>query len=155
MNQITLGGALLGTGRFADAVRELRQTLESNRDWNANHDLQWSALHLLARALESQGEFEKAVAAAKESMKFAGLKDTRAGFFNQVIRALAARDYASAVSGWKGSSPEHRAEAPRMLEAYCSGAPNRAGGVIAGALIEWLPAEDEVTSIRSRLQPTR
>ena len=34
VNRITLGAALLGDRRFADAVRELRETLESNRDWN-------------------------------------------------------------------------------------------------------------------------
>jgi tetratricopeptide (TPR) repeat protein len=33
VNRITLGAALLGGRRFADAVRELRETLESNRDW--------------------------------------------------------------------------------------------------------------------------
>ncbi len=39
VNQITLGAALLGARRFRDAVRELREALESNRDWNANFDL--------------------------------------------------------------------------------------------------------------------
>ena len=150
VNQITLGGALLGARRFPDAARELRQTLESNQDWNANSDLRWSALHLAARALESQGKFEEAAAAAKESMKFADLEQTEGDFSRQVIRALAARDYASAVSRSKGSSPEQRAEALRALEKYCS-QPNRAGGVIAGALIEWFPTADDVRSIRERL----
>jgi tetratricopeptide (TPR) repeat protein len=150
VNQITLGGALLGARRFPDAARELRQTLESNQDWNANSDLRWSALHLAARALESQGKFEEAAAAAKESMQFADLEQTEGDFSRQVIRALAARDYASAVSRSKGSSPEQRAEALRALEKYCS-QPNRAGGVIAGALIEWFPTADDVRSIRERL----
>jgi len=150
VNQITLGGALIGARRFPDAARELRQTLESNQDWNANFDLRWSALHLAARAFESQGKFEEAAAAAKESMKFADLEQTEGDFSRQVIRALAARDYASAVSRSKGSSPEQRAEALRVLEKYCS-QPNRAGGVIAGALIEWFPAADDVASIRDRL----
>jgi tetratricopeptide (TPR) repeat protein len=150
VNRITLGATLLGDRRFADAARELRQTLESNQDWNANYDLRWSALHLVARAFESQGKFEEAAAAAKESMKFADLEETEGGFSRQVIRALAARDYASAVSRSKGSSLKERSEALRALETCCS-QPNRAGGVIAGALIEWFPTADDVASIRDRL----
>jgi tetratricopeptide (TPR) repeat protein len=150
VNQITLGGALAGAQRFADAERVLRQTLKSNQNWNANYDLRWSALHLLARALESEGKFEEAAAAAKEAMKFAGLENTSEDFSFLVMRASAVRDYASAVSRWQGSSPEQRAEALRALETHCS-RPSRPGGVVAGALIEWLPAADEVASIRDRL----
>jgi serine/threonine protein kinase len=152
VNQITLGAALLGDRRIADAVREFREALESNRDWNANYDLRWSALHLLARAFEAQGRFEEAVSAAKTAMKFAVLENGGQGFSTQVIRATAARDYASAVAGWKGSSQEERVDALRALDAYCS-RPGRPGGVIAGALIEWLPTPEEVASIRARLGP--
>jgi len=42
-------------------LSELSDTLQENRrEWNVNVDLAWSALHLLARALEAQGKYEDA-----------------------------------------------------------------------------------------------
>jgi tetratricopeptide (TPR) repeat protein len=154
VNRITLGAALLGGRRFADAERELRETLASNRDWKANPDLWWSALHLLARALEAQGKFEDAVSTAKEATKFADMEDTGGGFATRMLRALAARDYASAVAGWTGSSPEQRRDALRLIEMHGSrsGPP---GGVLLGPLIEWFPAAEEVAAIRDRLRQAR
>src|SRR5262249_734447 len=71
VNRLTFGAALLGAGRFADAVRDLNATLQQNRrEWNPNIDLVWNALHLLTRALEAQGKSEEAVNAAQEAMKF-------------------------------------------------------------------------------------
>ena len=57
VHQITMGAALLGTKRFLDAEKELRDTLASNRDWHPNDDLRWSALHLLSAALTAQRKF--------------------------------------------------------------------------------------------------
>ncbi len=87
-------------------------------------------------------------------MKFARPEEVRGGFSIQVIRALAARDYASAVARWKGSSQEQRGDALRALEAHGS-RPGRPGGVIAGTLIEWFPAPEEVATIRDWLRQSR
>src|SRR5262249_51909747 len=103
VNRITLGQALLGARRYADAAREVRETLESNRDWNANYDLRWSALHLLARALEAQGNFEEAAAAARDALKFGVAQGNGSSYFMQVVRGVAARDYAAAAAQWKGA----------------------------------------------------
>jgi tetratricopeptide (TPR) repeat protein len=154
VNRITLGAALLGDRRFADAVRELRETLESNRDWKPNPDLWWSALHLLARAFAAQGRFEDAISTAKEATKFASVEDTGGGFSTRVMRALAARDYASAVAGWTGSSPEQRRDALRLIEMHGSRS-DRPGGVLVGPLIDWFPAAEEVAPIRDRLRQAR
>jgi serine/threonine protein kinase len=150
VNRITLGATLLGARRFAEAENELRETLEENRDWNANYDLRWSALHLLSRAQEAQSKFEEAVVSAKDGMKFArgiGLSDA---FSGRVILAVAARDYASAVALWNGSGAEQRAGARSQLDLHCSG-PYEPGGVFTGALIESLPRPEEVAAIRARL----
>src|SRR5262249_501898 len=58
---LMLGAALLDVGRFDAAIRQMRDTLRQNSDWNANLDLRWSALHVIARALEAQGRFDDAI----------------------------------------------------------------------------------------------
>ena len=153
VNQITLGAALLGARQFADAERQLRRTLDANRDWNANYDLESSALHLLTRALQAQGKFEAALSAAGDAVKYSRQSEG-AGFSGHVIEAVAARDYASAVAHWHGSTREQFAEALHGLDLHCSG-PDTPGGVIAGALIEWLPDPREVASTRSALELRR
>ena len=83
-------------------------------------------------------------------MKFARGSGAPDAYANRVILAVAARDYASAVALWNGSSAEQRAEARNQLDLHCSG-PYASGGVFAGALIESLPRPEEVASIRARL----
>jgi tetratricopeptide (TPR) repeat protein len=153
VNRITMGAALLGARRFADAEQELRETLESNRDWKPNPDLSRSALHLLTRALEAQGKFEDAVSTAKEATRFSRAEDI-GGFAMQMSRALAALDYGSAVAGWTGANAEQRRDALRLIEMHCSG-PDQPGGVIVGPLIEWFPAARDVAPIRDRLRKAR
>jgi len=70
-----------------------------------------------------------------------------------MLRALAARDYASAVAGWTGSSPEQRRDL-RLIEMHGSRS-DRPGGVLVGPLIDWFPAAEEVAAIRDRLRQAR
>src|SRR5262249_31380848 len=101
VNRTTLGAALIGARRFDEAIRELNDTLQRNRsEWNANFDLMWSAMHLLVRALEVQGKYEQAVSTAREAMKFTSTS-SRQEMHVRVLKAIAARDFASAVSHWK------------------------------------------------------
>ena len=44
----------------------MRETLETNRDWDANPDLVWSALNVLAETLEAQGKYQEEATVAKE-----------------------------------------------------------------------------------------
>jgi tRNA A-37 threonylcarbamoyl transferase component Bud32/tetratricopeptide (TPR) repeat protein len=148
--QINLGAALVGAKHFADAERELRQTLARNRDWNANLDLQWSAMHLLAAALEAQGRYEEAVTVAASAEKLANQAAPGTEFWARVIRAIAARDYATAVSLSKGSSPEQCAAARRSLDDALSGVDKRYG-VLAGALLEYPPQAEEQFSLEKAL----
>jgi len=148
--QITLGAALIGAKRFADAERELRQTLARNRDWNANLDLEWSAMHLLTADLEAQSRYEEAVAEAREAEKTAVQGTFGNTFSARVLRAIAARDYASAVARWKGSSREQCAAARRMLDDSLAGL-DRGHGVLVGALLEAPPQPEEQASIEKAL----
>jgi hypothetical protein len=99
--------------------------------------------------LISQGRYGDAAAAGKESVKFAGRVPDRA-FSDRAIKAIAARDYAFAVTRWSGASPEQRAEARQELDTCCTGLDERYS-VLAGALIVWAPKADEVASIRRLL----
>jgi len=146
--QVTLGAVLVGARRYREAIGQLRETLDRNSDWNANYDLRWSALHMLTAALSAQGNYEEAVRAAKDEIKFAG--DDHGTFSIRVVRATAARDYAFAVAEWKLSSPAERAEARNALNLRCTDSDDRRS-VLAGALIESMPKTEEVAAIRARL----
>jgi serine/threonine protein kinase len=149
VNRITLGAALAGARRFDDAARELNDTLQQNRrEWIANYDLQWSALHLLARILEAQGKYEEEVNTAREAMKFTVRPSPREAHL-RTLNAIAARDLAFAVAHWKNASPDARAEALEELDA-ADGLDERYA-VLVGALIESPPKASEVASIRSML----
>jgi predicted Zn-dependent protease len=149
VNQITLGAALSGDRRFDDAARELNDTIQQNRrEWNANFDLVWSALHLLARTLEAQGKYEEEVNTAREAMKFTG-EPTAKEVHLRVLRAIAARDFASAMAHWKNAGPDARAEALQALHA--SDGLDERYAVLVGALIESPPKAAEVASIRGML----
>jgi hypothetical protein len=147
VHQITLGAALLGAGRPDDAALELRETLERNHDWNANVDLIWSALHVLAETLESQGKYQEAASTAKEELKQSIPLTT---YSDRVRKALAVRDYAAAVAHWKGAGPNDRAEALRELEN--SKGLNDRYGVLAGALLVSPPKAAEVASLRKAME---
>ncbi|HEY3840097.1 MAG TPA: tetratricopeptide repeat protein, partial [Bryobacteraceae bacterium] len=151
--QIVLGAALSGAGRFDDAARELRDTLERNRDWNANIDLQWSALHLLTAALSAQGKYEEASHAGKEALDLA-VQSSGPGVHSRVLLAVAARDYAESVAHWKLASPDDRTAAVQSLDTCCSGLDERYG-VLAGALLEWPPKTAETASIRNMLSNSK
>jgi hypothetical protein len=152
--QITMGAALLGAKRFADAERELRQTLAHNRDWNANLDLEWSAMHLLTAVLEAQARDEEAVAVARKACKLADQAVQGQELYARVLRAIAARDYASAVAAWKGSSPEQCATARRSLADSVVGL-DRGHGVLVGALLEYPPEPGEQASLEHALDRGR
>jgi tetratricopeptide (TPR) repeat protein len=146
---IGLGSALLSAGRIEDAARQLHAVLERNRDWDANADLRWSALHLLEQALEKQHRNHEAMEAAREerqAAKDSGESDR--GFCVRVLRAIAARDYASAIA--HDSIPLH-AEAVRDLDRYATGVDDRYGA-LAGALIAWAPKAAEIKGLRKRLE---
>ena len=151
---ITMGAALLGAKRFADAEGELRQTLAHNRDWNANLDLEWSAMHLLTAVLEAQARYEEAVAVARKACKLADQAVHGQEFYARVLRAIAARDYASAVAAWKGSSPEQCATARRSLTDSVAGL-DRGHGVLVGALLEYPPEPGEQASLEHALDRGR
>jgi tetratricopeptide (TPR) repeat protein len=151
---ITMGAALLGAKRFADAERELRQTLAHNRDWNANLDLEWSAMHLLTAVLEGQARYEEAVAVARKACKLADQAVHGQEFYARVLRAIAARDYASAVAAWKGSSPEQCVTARRSLTDSVAGL-DRGHGVLVGALLEYPPEPGDQASIEHALDRGR
>lgn len=149
VNRLSYGAALLGAGRFADAARELNDTLEENRrGWNANVDLLWSGQHLLSRALESQGKYEDAANAAREAMKSAG-PPPKKDFNIRTQRAISARDFASAVSHWREAGTDVRSEALKALDA-CEGL-IEGYAVPTGALLESPPSSSEIASIRARL----
>ena len=149
VNRLTFGAALLGARRFGEAAREMNNTLQENRrEWNVNVDLIWSALHLLTRTLEAQGKYEDAANAARDEMKSAGAPAAKE-FNVRITRAIAARDFASAVSHWQAADPAARAEAIEALKAS-EGLDDRYA-VLAGALIESPPPASEIASIRARL----
>jgi hypothetical protein len=132
-----MGAALLGAKRFAGAAKELRETLTSNRDWNPNDDLRWSALHLLSAALSAQGKFGDAVAISQEARKFV-VQGGQRGVSIRVQQALSAWDYASSVGHWEGATAEQRVEALRELDQRTAGLYPRYA-VLAGALLEAPP----------------
>lgn len=132
--------------RHEDAARLLRDPLRRNRDWNANADLFWSALHLLSRTREAQSKYKAAVEASREPWKIAATLSSSA-FNYRVLRAVAAREYASAVSHGKGAKPEERREAMGALEST-SELDDRYG---VRTLIEAAPSATEVASIRQML----
>jgi serine/threonine protein kinase len=153
VNRVTLGAALLGARRFDDAMRELNDTLDQNRrEWNANFDLVWSALHLRTRTLEAQGKYLEEVNSAREATLATGIP-SQTGMNLRVLRAVAARDFAFAVAHWKSAGPDVRAEALQALHA-CEGLDERYA-VFAGALIESPPKAAEVASLRGMLSVSR
>ncbi len=85
-------------------------------------------------------------------MKSAGAPSAKE-FNIRTTRAIAARDFASAVSHWKNAGPDARTEALHALEA-CEGLDDRYA-VLAGALIELPPSSSEIASIRARLPQLR
>jgi tetratricopeptide (TPR) repeat protein len=146
--RVTFGAALLDAGRFDDAVREMRDTLRRNSDWNANYDLRWSALHVLVRALEAQGKFDEAVVPAREAWRF--LKEQGlAGYSGRVSAAIAARDLASAVARARDAGPAERAAALEALTA-CDNLDSRYA-VLTGALLETPPPPSELLALRKLL----
>jgi tetratricopeptide (TPR) repeat protein len=151
--QVVLGAALSGAGRFDEAARELRDTLARNRDWNANVDIQWSALHLLTTALAAQGKYEEASHAGREALQLA-VQSSGPGAHSRVLMAVAARDYAASVAHWKLASPDERTAALHALDGCCSRIDERYG-VLAGALLEWPPKTAEMASIRNMLTKSK
>jgi hypothetical protein len=147
--QIALGTALIGARRFAEAEREIHDTLAQNRDWDINHDLLWCTYHLLVKALEAEGERKAAFGAGEQGLK-AALAEPEEGFGSDVMRAVAARDYASGVARWPGSSDADRAEARRALDRYCSKTGNRFE-VLAATLFESMPEAREIQATRKLL----
>jgi serine/threonine protein kinase len=149
VNRVTLGAALLEAGRFDDAIREMRDTLRQNSDWNANYDLRWSALHILVRALNAQGKFDEALAPSRDARKFA----TEQGgieYSSRTYIALAARDFAAAVARAKNATPADRAAALQALTA-CDNLDERYA-VLTGALLETPPQASEVVELRNLLR---
>ncbi len=146
---IDFGAALLGAKRLGDAEREMRQTLARNRDWDANTDLQWSALHILTEALNGQGKFQEAISSARDAQKLFNRIPGDA-FYARVMRAIAARDYASAVASWQGSSAEQCAAARQALDGALAGL-DRRHAVLAGALLEFPPGAEEQASLDKAL----
>jgi hypothetical protein len=147
--QIALGAALVGAKQFGAAERELRDTLVQNEGWQVNHDLLWCVYHLLAKALEAEEKPEEAVSASKLALTSA-LFESEEGLSYQVMRSIAARDYASAVVHWSGSTDADRSAARRALNEHCSG-PDSRFGVLAATLLEWMPQPDEINQIRRLL----
>jgi serine/threonine protein kinase len=147
--RVTLGATLLEAGHLDDAVREMRDTLRQNSDWNANYDLRWSALHILARALEAQGKFDQALTAARDARRFV-VEQGGAGYRFQVCLAISARDFAAAAARAKTATPADRAAA---LAAVAEGGhldPRYA--TLTGALLEAPPPASEMDELRQRLR---
>jgi hypothetical protein len=148
--QMAVSAALIGAKRYGDAEKQIRDILARNEDWKANHDLLWCMYHLLTKSLYGQDKRQEAVAASAEALKMA-LFQPEEGFGSQVMRAVAARDYAFTVAHWPGSSDADRAAAGRALDQYCSAAGNRFP-VLAAALFESMPEPGEIGAIRKLLE---
>jgi hypothetical protein len=147
--RMALGAALIGAKRFGDAEKEIRDTLAQNKDWSANHDLMWCMYHLLAKALDAEARRQDAVEASSLALKMA-LFAPEEGFGNDVMRAVAARDYAYAVAHWSGSSQQDRDASRQALDRYYREKGNRFD-VLAVALFESMPAAREIQAIRKLL----
>jgi serine/threonine protein kinase/tetratricopeptide (TPR) repeat protein len=146
---VTLGAALLDAGRLDDAVREMRDTLQQNGDWNANYDLRWSVLHILVRALEAQGKFDQALASARDARRFAREQGV-GGYSFKVGLAISARDFATAVARAKTPTAADRTEALAALAADDPLDPHRA--TLVGALLEAPPPTFEMAALRQQLR---
>ena len=146
---LMLGAALLDVGRFDAAIRQMRDTLRQNSDWNANLDLRWSALHVIARALEAQGRFDDAIEPARDARKFIQQQGAL-GFSLRTCLALAARDFAAAVAHAKRATSADRAAALEAL-AECDNLDERYA-VLTGALVETPPSFAEVAELRKLLR---
>ncbi len=147
--RVTLGAALLDAGRLDDAIREIRDTLRQNSDWNANYDLRWSALHIQVRALEAQGKFDQALAPARDARRFA-TGEARAGYSSDVWLAISARDFAVAVARAKTATHADRTAA---LAALAAGDPLEPGyATLTGALLEAPPPASELAELRQQLR---
>jgi hypothetical protein len=144
--EVTLGAALLGAKRYVDAERELRETLARNRDWNANWDLVWSTMHLLTEALEAQAKYAEEVAIARDARKLVDQSALGTEFYIHVMRAIAARDYASAMTHWNGATPDQCSAAIRAIGDALSGV-DRRHGVLVGALLEFPPQAEEEAAL--------
>jgi tetratricopeptide (TPR) repeat protein len=147
--RIVLGAALSGVGRHDEAEHQLRATLADNRDWNANDDLKWSALHELVKTLEAQHKTGEAVTASQQGQTIAeGIP--KINFGSSVLQAVAARDYASAVAHWPASTVEQREKARKLLDSCCSLLDERYGS-LAGALLEFPPHDSERAALQKLL----
>ena len=149
VRQITLGAALLGAGRLDEGVRQLRETLDRNRDWDVNWDLVWSALHLLAVTFEKTGNYQEELTVAKEETKYV-LQDPSNNL--RIMAVITMRDYAAAVAHWKDATPNDRAKALQGLETS-NGLDARYAG-LTGALLERPPTAADLTEIRALLRRT-
>jgi hypothetical protein len=130
--------------------RQLRDTIARNKDWGANHDLLWSAAHLLVKALEAQEKRGEAVSASSLALTWA-VQESEEGLCNQIMRAIAARDYAFAVAHWSASTDTDRSAARRALDEHCS-RPAYRFGILAATLLECMPQQDEINAIRRLLE---
>jgi tetratricopeptide (TPR) repeat protein len=148
VNRVTLGAVLLDGGRFEDALREMRDTLRQNSDWNANYDLRWSALHIIVLALEAQGRFDDALEPARDARRFVNEQDPL-GYSSRVGIAIAARDFAAAVARANIATPADRQAAREALTA-CDNLDQRYA-VLTGALLEAPPTSSELVELRKLL----
>ncbi len=147
--QMAMSAALIGARRFGEAERQIRDVLAQNADWRPNHDLLWCVYHLLLKALLAQDKRQEAVAAGAQGLKMAVFQPQE-GFCYEVLRAVAARDYAFAVAHFPGSSDADRAGARQALDQYCSKGGNRFP-VLAPALFERMPEAAEIQALRKLL----
>jgi hypothetical protein len=147
--QIALGASLIGAGKYDAAERQLHETLARNEDWAVNHDLLWSIYHLLAKVLEAEERRVEAVPMSKLALARA-LDESEEGLCNEIMRAIAARDYAFAVAHWPDATDGDRSAAHRALDEGCS-RPGNGFGILAGTLLERMPSGDEIRDIRNLL----
>ena len=105
----------------------------------------------LTRSLLGQRKFEAAAQAAKQAIGEAA-KSPGNGLPARTRRAIAARDYASAVTLWKQAGAIIRADAAKQLDLYCgSELPNVFGRVSGGALLLAPPSRAEIEALRIAL----
>ncbi len=149
--RIAMGAALIGAKQFDAAERKMRDTLAENDGLEVNHDLLWCIYHLMTEALEGQNRRREAATTGDKALQMA-VASPEEGMSNQVMRAVAARDYARAVANWTGAHEADRAAARRALDQFCGG-PHYRYGILAVTLFETMPPPDEIAAIRRLLKP--
>ncbi len=149
VHRTVLGAALVGAGQYGDAERELHSMLDQNRDWDMNADLLWSALHELALAYEAQGDFSQALAAARQGVD-ASDREALTSLSGHILRALAARDFASRAAHSPAATAADRDRAGQLLDQRCTGLDPR-HGTLVGALIAAPPGPGEIAALRKLL----